>query len=566
MWATAPQASGDNPPAPVIFQTSDRFGTPILRAPPFPGRVASVAQPASTLVALPDDVFAMLRTARVGGSFWVETVNPALPPGIVIRATPADDPSLLEETLSPNEHDCAVWAGDRPTAQNEAIQPADVDPWPTLEKADGLVAHGDDEWVAIARICGVAVRLLSPGRFGVPGDCSDTLDRKAAYALASASYIDPFTGEPTTITQTIAILAEWRRLIEANRAIAVASGMAWWKRDEIRRFLWVPSHKLPIVQSASHALKIARKAGGAVAIWPSRVSPALLKTAAAQGTALVRVEDGFVRSVGLGSNLVPPSSIVVDRRGIHFDPSSPSDLEHILATTHFTRTMSGRAQALRETIVAAGISKYAAGTAAPLAPRRSGRRVVLVPAQVEDDMSVIAGGGGLRSNLELLRRVRAMELDAEIWFRPHPDVDAGHRNGAVPDEDVLQVADRIVRGGGMAPLLDVVDAVHVLTSLTGFEALMRGLEVTCHGTPFYAGWGLTLDLGVVPDRRGRALTIDELVAGVLILYPRYLDPVSGLPCPPEVLIGRMAQARAPNRLGWVAPLRRWQGRFMAMLR
>ena len=34
----------------------------------------------------------------------------------------------------------------------------------------------------------------------------------------------------------------------------------------------------------------------------------------------------------------------------------------------------------------------------------------------------------------------------------------------------------IVRGGGMAPLLDVVDAVHVLTSLTGFEALMRHRE------------------------------------------------------------------------------------------
>lgn len=181
-------------------------------------------------------------------------------------------------------------------------------------------------------------------------------------------------------------------------------------------------------------------------------------------------------------------------------------------------------------------------------------------------MSVIAGGGGLRSNLELLRRARKLEPDAEIWFRPHPDVDAGHRNGSVPDDDVLQVADRIVRGGGMAPLLDTVDAVHVLTSLTGFEALMRGLDVTCHGTPFYAGWGLTHDLAVVPERRGRALTLDQLVAGVLILYPRYLDPVTGLPCPPEVLISRMAEARTPNRLGWVAPLRRWQGRLMAKWR
>jgi capsular polysaccharide export protein len=77
---------------------------------------------------------------------------------------------------------------------------------------------------------------------------------------------------------------------------------------------------------------------------------------------------------------------------------------------------------------------------------------------------------------------------------------------------------------------------------------------------------LTRDLGVVPHRRGRTLTLDQLVAGVLILYPRYLDPVSGLPCPPEVLIGRMAQSRSPNRLSWVAPLRRWQGQFMASFR
>ncbi|MFD2134777.1 hypothetical protein ACFSLT_05165 [Novosphingobium resinovorum] len=82
-------------------------------------------------------------------------------------------------------------------------------------------------------------------------------------------------------------------------------------------------------------------------------------------------------------------------------------------------------------------------------------------------MSVLAGGGGLTSNLELVRRARTLEPDAEIWFRPHPDVDAGHRRGAVPDSEILKHADRIARGGGMAPLLDAVDAVHVLTSSPG---------------------------------------------------------------------------------------------------
>ena len=488
---------------------------PLLRAPPFPQAVAVIAEPADTPSSLPADALDLLQQARVGGEYWAA------------------------------EHG---------------------DPWALLDGARQYAGHGDDEKVAIAAILRIPVQVLSPGPYGNPGDNAEALRGRVLTVLGQLRYLDPFTGEPTSFAQTVALLAQWRREIEANRAISVASGMAWWKRDEIRRFLWVPGRKLPIVSRGPRALTVARKAGGAVAIWPSRVSPELIARARRQGTGLVRVEDGFVRSVGLGSNLVPPSSVVVDARGIHFDPSGPSDLEHILATTDFKPDLTTRAATLRQTIVSAGISKYSAGGGAPVLQRKPGRRLVLVPAQVEDDMSVLAGGGGLHSNLELLRRVRALEPDAEIWFRPHPDVDAGHRKGAVPDADALQFADRIVRGGGMAALLDVVDGVHCNTSLTGFEALMRGRDVTCHGTPFYAGWGLTRDLGTVPDRRGRTLTLDELVAGVLILYPRYLDPVTGLPCPPEVLVGRMAEATTPNRIGWVAPLRRWQGRFMARWR
>ncbi len=535
---------------------------PLLRAPPFPGldagvTIAGIAS-ASPENSDPAALFARIRAARVGGAFWERPAALSRPATVVLRPRSPDEAATLASGLNQPEAAEALW-----------ITPAcadATDPWSALDGAGLLVAHGDDEWVALACIAGVPVRVLSPGRFGAPGDGQAKLEAAALRALDTPRYRDPFTGDATTLSATIATLAEWRRIIDGNRGIVAACGMAWWKREEIRRFLWCPGQPLRIVSRPARALDLAARHDGQVAIWPSRVSPTLLAAAADKRVPLVRVEDGFVRSVGLGSNLVPPSSIVVDRQGIHFDPSGPSDLETILTTTRFAPDLIERARTLRETIVAAGISKYSTGAASSAPPRQPGRRLVLVPAQVEDDMSVLAGGGGLHSNLELLRRVRALEPDAEIWFRPHPDVDAGHRKGAVPDGEVLQLADRIVREGGMAPLLDVVDAVHVLTSLTGFEALMRGRAVTCHGTPFYAGWGLTRDLGTVPDRRGRALTLDELVAGVLILYPRYLDPVTGLPCPPEVLVRRMAENHAPNRLGWVAPLRRWQGRFMAMWR
>ena len=38
------------------------------------------------------------------------------------------------------------------------------------------------------------------------------------------------------------------------------------------------------------------------------------------GIALIRVEDGFVRSVGLGSDFVPAASLVLDAGGMHYDP------------------------------------------------------------------------------------------------------------------------------------------------------------------------------------------------------------------------------------------------------
>ena len=91
----------------------------------------------------------------------------------------------------------------------------------------------------------------------------------------------------------------------------------------------------------------------------------------------------------------------------------------------------------------------------------------------------------------------------------------------------------------MAELLALVGEVHTLTSLTGFEALLRGKPVFTYGQPFYAGWGLTEDRDP-PPRRGRPLSLDALVAGALVLHLRCIDPLTGLPCPPELLVERLA--------------------------
>jgi capsular polysaccharide export protein len=152
--------------------------------------------------------------------------------------------------------------------------------------------------------------------------------------------------------------------------------------------------------------------------------------------------------------------------------------------------------------------------------------------------------------------VRAEAPDAFILYKPHPDVLAGHRKGAVAEADALRFADRVVTDAATAALLGEIDEVHTLTSLAGFEALLRGRRVAVYGRPWYAGWGLTDDRVVIS--RGRQLALEELVAGALIVYPRYLDPVTRLPCGPETIIERLDHPEA-WRAGPLVWARRIQG-------
>ena len=277
---------------------------------------------------------------------------------------------------------------------------------------------------------------------------------------------------------------------------------------------------------------------------------------------MARIEDGFLRSLGLGVHLVPPQSIIIDRRGMHYDPGRPSDLEALLSQHPFPPELLRRAAALRAAIVTAGIGKYGrADRASPIALPQD-RRNVLVVGQVEDDWSVRMGDVAGLGNSGLVKRARAHAPDAFLLYKPHPDTLSGHRRGAL-DREARGLADRILdRPCGLAPLLEQVDEVHVLTSLAGFEALLRERAVTCHGVPFYAGWGLTRDFVTVP-RRTRRLTLDALVAATLLLYPLYLDPETGLPCSAERLVACLASA--VPRISLLSRLRRMEGKIRNVL-
>ena len=531
------------------------------------GWAAGVPVPGSAEVALlagPDDPALLRRAAsgaaamvrhRVGGAAWADPPDAVLArpgAGLAVVQTSGDsgrDLAMLTAVLARHEAARTVViappgrlaAGARAAGCRVLHGPAD--PWPLLDLADEVHVAGGDVLGLLGLLAGCSVHAHAPAWFagwGVTEDGPSVPPRAAtrspaqvaaAGLLTGAAYRDPFTGQPTGFEAALDIAADWRRLCDANRGIAGCMGMQFWKRQRIGAFLHTGVRAPP--QGAA-ALAAARRTGGAVAAWASRMPQGLQEA----GVSVLRVEDGFLRSVGLGSNFLPPCSIIVDGSGIYYDPSRPSDLETILATASFDAVLLNRAAALVARLVRTGVTKYNVGDK-PL-PRLPGGRVILVPGQVGDDLSVRLGGGAVGGNLALLQAVRAAAPDAHILYKPHPDVDAGHRTGAIPDAQALEYADQLVRGVPMAPLIAAVQEVHTLTSLTGFEALLRGRAVTCWGQPFYAGWGLTRDMAPML-RRSRRLTLGELAAGVLLLYPRYLDPVTGLPCPAEVLLDRLAR-------------------------
>lgn len=289
-------------------------------------------------------------------------------------------------------------------------------------------------------------------------------------------------------------------------------------------------------------------------VWASREPECL--AALARGLTVTRVEDGFIRSRGLGAELVPPMSLVVDRWGIYYDPLRMSELERLIAKGP-PPGGEARAERLIGRLVRFGLSKYSPeGGALPDLPH--GRRI-LVPGQVEDDASIRLGAGDVRHNIDLLARVRAENPDAVILYKPHPDVEAGLRIGHVADEDALRHADVILRDVGPSAAIEAADEIWTMTSTLGFEALLRGKRVTCLGAPFYAGWGLTRDLFPAPARRKARPSLAALAHAVLIAYPRYLDPVSGLPCPPEVVVDRLIRRQIPASGAANRALSRLQG-------
>jgi capsular polysaccharide export protein len=344
----------------------------------------------------------------------------------------------------------------------------------------------------------------------------------AGVLLLYPRYRHPISHQACEPEQVIEHLALQRRMFAENRRSFVCFGMSYWKRPFVRRYLRAPGHEVRFVRSSKELTELPDGPEPTAVVWASRRTPELTSWAAERSIPVWNMEDGFLRSAGLGSDLTAPGSLVLDPQGIYYDPSRPSRLESLLQNSTFSSSDLARARRLRELVVSTKISKYNLPAAEGLQIHaKPGQKVLLVPGQVADDASVRLGTQAVGDNLSLLQAVRRAEPDAYIVYKPHPDVLSGNRSGSLAHVDAPPW-DQLVGQVPVATCLASVDEVHTMTSLVGFEALLRGLPVVTYGQPFYAGWGLTLDQAPIA-RRTRRLGIDELVAGALLHYPRYVS-------------------------------------------
>ena len=358
----------------------------------------------------------------------------------------------------------------------------------------------------------------------------------AAY-LIYPTYVDPVTGKASTLAATIDHIIEQRRQVKRVGGDYRLLGITPWKKRYVDRYMMATEYNHQYV-SLKQLQELPSAAANEIHSSSAAESPTIMVwgRAAADTAAeqlldqhkVARMEDGFVRSVGLGSNFTAPRSLVVDDLGIYFDATKLSRLEYLLENRDCSVAEIGRAESLIELLLNNGISKYtSADCAISDISFYAGKRVLLVVGQVQGDASLRYGSEEIDSNIKLLQAVRANNPDSLIVYKPHPDVVSGNRSDGISNyRDIQSLCDHIETGLSIEITLNLCEQVHTMTSLAGLEALLCGKEVVTYGKPFYAGWGLTRDHCEF-ERRTRKRSLAELVYICYIEYPGYLDIESG---------------------------------------
>ncbi len=177
----------------------------------------------------------------------------------------------------------------------------------------------------------------------------------AAYILYS-EYFNPYLNQKSDIFDTIYTLAKYKKIEQANSNTLYFLGFTLWKRWFMRPFFKAKNNKIIFLNSLDELYKANLNPEDKIFIWGKKYDKTLL--AKDFSNEIFLVEDGFLRSVFLGSDLTRPFSLIIDSKGLYVDPSKPSDLEDILQNHIFDESLKQRAKKLITMIMQNKFSKY----------------------------------------------------------------------------------------------------------------------------------------------------------------------------------------------------------------
>jgi len=320
---------------------------------------------------------------------------------------------------------------------------------------------------------------------------------------------------------------------ESKKPIAILWGFNNWKFGFVADYLTeyrvaFCSRRMPAIKYLAHYIKMKIKPECFI-VWGFTYSTALTAVSKVVKLPIYRMEDGFIRSAALGASHSTPYSLVLDKKGIHYDCNKQSDLEEILNTFDFenNKNLTAAANICIHNIISRKLSKYnmPAINNKNLNKSIPIRKRVAVLGQVDSDASIRYGNPQGWSTESLLKLAAFQNPEADIIYRPHPEVYQGYQKSKFKARRINNIAKISSPDEPFAEFISQCDHVYTISSLTGFEALIRGIKVTTVGAPFYSGWGLTDD-HVKIKRRKAKLSVEQLFAGAYLIYPRYLANIS----------------------------------------
>jgi len=255
-----------------------------------------------------------------------------------------------------------------------------------------------------------------------------------------------------------------------------------------------------------------RKKSGLWAIFMAKIT----------GNKFLLLEDGFIRSFGLGVTGAESFSLIKDNIGIYYDATTPSLLENILNTYNFNenKRLMDIAKTAKVRLLDYNISKYNMSEITDLSYLDDGIAKVLIVAQTLNDSSLKYGAGDIFSTSQIIKDAFLENPKSDVYIKIHPDVLVGKKKSDISLAEIPKECKILTINANPIRLLKYFDKVYTKTSGMGMEALLLNKEVHCYGIPFYSGWGLTEDKQICP-RRKKILTVDELFAGAYILYSSY---------------------------------------------